>query len=122
MMLKSGRVYRLKIPILSDKDARCVATKRASMSEVEKEKAAEATRHTAMKKDNLKVVDFVLKNGGDKVGDGECWTLADEAFKAAVIKRLGKEWRIWGGVVNWREEDILLEGILELRSVKFSNG
>ncbi|MDB2674262.1 hypothetical protein N9Y81_04845 [Akkermansiaceae bacterium] len=122
MILKSGRIHRLKIAILSDKDARYVATKRASMSEAEKEEAAEAARLAAMKEGARKVVEFVLKNRGEKVGDGECWTLANEAFKSAGIKRPGKDWRIWGGVVNWREEDVLPGDILELRSAKFSNG
>ncbi len=121
-MLKSGRIHRLKIAILSEKDASYVAMKRASMSEAEKEKAAEAARLAEMKEGIRKVVEFVLKNRGEKVGDGECWTLADEAFKAAGIRRPGKEWRIWGGVVNWREEDLLPGDILELRSAKFSNG
>jgi hypothetical protein len=38
---------------------------------------------------NRKVVRFALDHLGKKVGDGECWTLADEALAAAGARRPG---------------------------------
>ena len=36
---------------------------------------------------NAKVLAFAEENAGKKVGNGECWTLADEALRAAGAKR-----------------------------------
>jgi hypothetical protein len=39
---------------------------------------------------NHKVIDFALSRMGRKVGDGECWALADRALAAAGAHRPGK--------------------------------
>ncbi len=121
-LIKSGKVHRLQIATLSDADVDYVAMKRAAMNDLAKRKAEEGARLAEMERGARQVVEFVLKNKGRKIGDGECWTLADEAFKAAGIKRPGKNWRVWGGVVNWTVEEVLPGDILELRAAKFSNG
>jgi hypothetical protein len=36
---------------------------------------------------NAEVLAFAEENAGKKVGNGECWTLADEALRAAGAKR-----------------------------------
>ena len=47
-----------------------------------------------------RVAAYCLAQHGRKVGNGECWTLADEAFKSAGTRRPGKDMRVWGRVVN----------------------
>ena len=53
------------------------------------------TNRTAKKvilpKLNQKVVHFANARKGKKVGNGECWTLADQALKSAGAKRPGRD-------------------------------
>lgn len=97
---RNGRAYRIKIEALSEEDGAFVAKMRAAR----------------------KISEFALTNQGKKVGNGECWTLANEAFKVAGVKRPSEDLRVWGGVVDWKKEDVLPGDILELRAAKFSNG
>lgn len=101
---KAGRIYRLKIERLSKSDAEYVAQK------VEEDRSAKV------------LVAFALEMKGKKVGDGECWTLADKAFTKAGIKRPGEDIRVWGRLVDWKKEEVRPGDILELRAAKFSNG
>src|SRR5438552_529643 len=55
---------------------------------------------------NDKVVEFCKKNAGEQVGNGECWTLANEALKAAGAKSSAaykdtpnKSDYVWGDLV-----------------------
>ncbi len=58
---------------------------------------------------------------GKKVGNGECWTLAEEAFKFAGLKRQDRPGvREWGRVVDWKNEEVQPGDILELKDVRFS--
>ncbi|MGJ8656633.1 MAG: hypothetical protein ACSHX6_09275 [Akkermansiaceae bacterium] len=67
-----------------------------------------------------KIVEFTKANKGKKVGDGECFTLANEAFKAAGIARKDRPGnREWGRLVDWKKEQVQPGDILELRSAVF---
>jgi len=67
-----------------------------------------------------KIVKFVKSNKGKKVGDGECWALAHEAFRAAGIKQRDRPGvRVWGRLVDWKKESVQPGDILELRSAVF---
>lgn len=57
-----------------------------------------------------------------QVGNGECWTLADEAFKACGLKRPGNHLRVWGRLVDYKKEPVQAGDVVEFRSAKFSDG
>ena len=119
------RIHTIKIETLSDEDVAFISEEREKLEAEEKLKAEEAAKKAelkAMSRGARKVVAFVEENKGKKVGNGECWTLADEAYKSSGISRPGSDLRIWGGVVDWQEEDVLPGDILELRATKFKNG
>ena len=56
------------------------------------------------------------------MGDGECWTLADEAFKACGLQRPGEDARVWGRLLDLKKEKIEAGDIVEYRAAKFSDG
>lgn len=68
------------------------------------------------------LVKFCRAHRGKKVGDGECWALANEGFKATGRKRPGPDLRVWGQPVNWRREAILPGDILECEKTRFADG
>ena len=70
----------------------------------------------------LKIVAFCDKNLGKKVGNGECWTLANEAFKACGLSRPGSDARVWGRLIDPKTEKLEAGDIIEYRSASFSNG
>src|SRR5436190_5805959 len=51
-----------------------------------------------------KLVEYCKGKKGQQVGNGECWTLADEAFKAHALQRPGGALRVWGRVVDPKKE------------------
>ena len=57
-----------------------------------------------------------------QVGDGECWTLADQAFRKAKIKRPGGDMRVWGRQVDYKKEAPQAGDIVELEGVHFASG
>lgn len=70
----------------------------------------------------LKLVAFCKSNLRKQVGNGECWTLADEAFKSCGLKRPEGESRIWGRLLDLKEEKMEAGDIVEYRSARFSDG
>jgi hypothetical protein len=103
-LAQNKRLSRIPIERLSEKDATYIHTKR---------KEALAVR---------KLLDFLLKAKGRKIGNGECWTLANKAFKSAGTRRPGADIRVWGRSVDWKKEEVKPGDLLELRSARFSSG
>ena len=68
------------------------------------------------------IVAFCRKNSGRKVGDGQCWALANEAFKATGAQRVKGQTRVWGRQVNLRTESPQPGDILECDGTRFSDG
>jgi hypothetical protein len=68
------------------------------------------------------IVVFCRKHKGRKVGNGECWTLANEAFKHTGATRPGGALRVWGRRLNLRRESPLPGDILECDRTRFSDG
>jgi hypothetical protein len=68
------------------------------------------------------VAAFVKKHKGRKVGDGQCWALANEAFKACGLHRPEGQLRVWGREVNWRREALLPGDIIEIKAARFRDG
>jgi hypothetical protein len=68
------------------------------------------------------IVAFCQKNRGKKVGNGECWTLANEAFKQSGSRRPGSDPRVWGRPLNLKRETPLPGDILECDGTRFADG
>jgi hypothetical protein len=68
------------------------------------------------------IVKFCRLNKGRMVGNGQCWSLPNEAFKAAGKSRPGSDLRVWGRVVNTAKEPIRSGDIVEFESASFSEG
>jgi len=68
------------------------------------------------------IVAFCRKHSGRKVGDGECWSLANEAFKATGAQRPAGQLRVWGRQLDLRRESPLPGDILECDRTRFSDG
>ncbi|MEO7101116.1 MAG: hypothetical protein ABI162_17305 [Luteolibacter sp.] len=78
--------------------------------------------HPEMGEAATSVAGFCKANVGKKVGDGQCWALANEAFKASGKSRPTKEMRVWGRLVNFFKEPVQAGDVLEFQSVRFSEG
>lgn len=119
---RNGREYTTPIEHLSKSDQEYVAGLKTSFEEEERGESAAEARITAADAAAQKIAQFAQKTLGKKVGNGECWTLADDAYKAAGVKRPGEGSRVWGRELNWDEEKVRPGDILELESAQFSNG
>lgn len=120
--LKDGRKARIANDRLSPPDVTYVTEWRAAQAKAEKQKAkAEASAKRAAEIP-VKIVAFCKANHGKQVGNGECWTLANEAFKACGLKRPGKDLRVWGRLLDLKKEKPQPGDIVEYRSAKFRDG
>lgn len=68
------------------------------------------------------IVAYCQQNKGKKVGDGECWALANEAFKSTGAQRPQGQLRVWGRQLDLRRESPLPGDILECDGTRFSDG
>ncbi len=68
------------------------------------------------------IVSFCRRQNGRKVGNGECWTLANEAFKATGAQRPAGQLRVWGRQLDLRRESPLPGDILECDRTRFADG
>ncbi|RYD18310.1 MAG: CHAP domain-containing protein [Verrucomicrobiaceae bacterium] len=71
---------------------------------------------------NRDLVEYCRVNDGRKVGDGQCWSLANEAFKATGKTRPGGSIRVWGSEVNYKSAGVQPGDILEFESATFVDG
>jgi hypothetical protein len=69
-----------------------------------------------------RIAGYCVAQKGRKVGNGECWTLADEAFKSAGARRPGSDMRVWGRRVDPAQEMIKPGDVVEFQSARFSDG
>jgi hypothetical protein len=69
-----------------------------------------------------RIAAYCAAQKGRKVGNGECWTLADEAFKSAGARRPGSDMRVWGRRVDPAREAIKPGDVVEFQSARFSDG
>jgi len=65
------------------------------------------------------LVAFCRTHHGKKVGDGQCWALADEAMKSAGKNRPGSDLRVWGRVVDPARETVRVGDIVECENARF---
>jgi hypothetical protein len=69
---------------------------------------------------NEKIIAFVDKNLGKKVGTGQCWDLASAALNSA-----GAKWTSpwgFGTKLNYSTEPVKPGDIIRFKNVKFKNG
>lgn len=64
-----------------------------------------------------KIVAFVAKNKGKRVGDGECWALINLAYRSAGIRHKGG--RVWGRRINWQREGVRPGDIIEFEYARY---
>jgi hypothetical protein len=69
-----------------------------------------------------RIASYCVAQRGRSVGNGECWTLADEAFKSAGARRPGSDMRVWGRVVNPAKESLKPGDVIEFQSAWFTDG
>jgi len=69
-----------------------------------------------------KIAAYCRTREGSKVGNGECWTPADEAFKSAGARRPGLDMRVWGREVDPARERLKAGDVIEFQNARFSNG
>ena len=78
--------------------------------------------HPEMGEAATSVAGFCKANAGKKVGDGQCWALANEAFKASGKSRPTRDMRVWGRLVNFLREPVQAGDVVEFQSARFSEG
>ena len=116
---KDRNIFEVEIDTLSESDAAYVrkwGAKNAALippplngGREEREEGSELLPGT-----NFRIVAFIREKMGRKVGDGQCWALANEAFKAVGAKRPGTGQRVWGRVVDPEKEEIFPGDIIEI--------
>lgn len=115
---KDGRFFTLKIDILSDADQAYIKEFKSTKQSEQAVEDAKKARDAAIKK----IVDFSMASIGKQVGNGECWTLANDAYQSAAIQRPGSDMRVWGREVDYKKEDPMPGDIVEIEAAKFDNG
>jgi hypothetical protein len=58
---------------------------------------------------------FCRSHHRQQVGNGECWTLAHEAFQASGTSRPGSDLRVWGRLLDLGKERLEAGDIVEFR-------
>ena len=119
---RDGRLNRIARETLSGADEAWVSEWVAQRKSAEKHAAAAAEKTKRAAEIPAKLVGWVRSQMGRQVGNGECWTLADEAFKACGLKRPGKDMRVWGRLIDPKKEKPQPGDIAEFRSAKFKDG
>ncbi|BCX47788.1 SH3 domain-containing protein [Haloferula helveola] len=116
--LTSGKTYTLELNQLSDSDQEYVR------DYLGREEAKEDARARAEHADEAraKVLEFAESHLGKPVGNGECWTLANQAYVAAKISRPGGDQRVWGREIDYEKEEILPGDIIEIKEATFTGG
>lgn len=64
---------------------------------------------------NRQILAFAEKQLGQQVGDGECWTLADQAFRQARVKHPGTY--VWGRALAGSEQ-VLPGDVIQFKTVR----
>ena len=117
---KDGRVFTLSIDKLSEADqAYAKAWKKQRTAEQAARDAKMAEAILAARRRG-QIAEFCIKHYDMRVGDGECWTLANEAYKACGASRPDKQLRVWGRVVDFVKEPIEPGDVVEFRSARIT--
>ena len=115
-----GKTFSIPFEKLSDEDKEYSLDWKKRHAAEQEEYAAKAEAARLVAEARLKVVSFCKANMGKQVGNGECWTLADEAFKACGLGRPGGQSRVWGRLVEFDKEPIEPGDIVEFLAAEIS--
>lgn len=115
---RDGRVFTVRLDVLSESDREAVSAFLADLEE--RAEALEMAKEAALAREQ--VVKFSRSKLGEQVGNGECWTLADEAFQEAGISRPAGQMRVWGREIDHTKEDVQPGDIVEIEAAEFDNG
>ena len=113
-----GRTFTIKIDILSEADKDFITEFKAKQQSTKAVADAKKVRDEAVKK----IVAYSEASMGKQIGNGECWTLANEAYKNALIERPGSDMRVWGREIDYKKEDPKPGDILEVEKAAFASG
>lgn len=115
-----GRVFTLALEKLSAED-------RAHVQEWSRNRSAEQAEQDAREKAALlaverrkNIAEFCIRHRREQVGNGECWTLADDAFLSSGATRPGDDPRVWGRLVDYAKEPIEPGDIVEFRNASIT--
>lgn len=110
---QDGHKFTLFLDKLSAED-------RAWVEKQTKQREADAAAAKRAIEVPAKIVAYCKSQVGKQVGNGECWTLADECFKSCGFKRPGNHLREWGRKLDLSRDTPQPGDIAEYRSAKFS--
>lgn len=117
---KDGRIFTIAMETLSEEDRSYVRTWRAGRDAGQARRdAAVAARLEGIER-RRKIADFCQRHHRKQVGNGECWTLADQAFQASGATRPDGQARVWGRVVDFRKEPVEAGDIVEFRHAEIT--
>ena len=64
-----------------------------------------------------KIVEFAVQHIGEKVGDGQCWGLANLAYRHAGIRHRGGY--VWGRRIHWQTEGVRPGDIIQFKNARY---
>jgi uncharacterized protein (DUF2147 family) len=118
--LRSGKTANIDLARLSEADRSFVGTWRENQEKAAQEMTDKEAQRKKAEEIPIQLVAFCKDNLGKQVGNGECWTLADQAFRACGIKRPTNDLRVWGRKIDFEKEKLQEGDIVEYRTAKFS--
>ena len=115
-----GKTFSIPLTKLSEEDREYALGWKKQNKEQQEAYAAKVETERLVAEARLKIVSYCKANLGKQVGNGECWTLANEAFKACGLKRPAGQSRVWGRLIDHDKEPIEPGDIVEFREATIS--
>lgn len=115
-----GKIFTIPLEKLCEEDQAFVLDWEKSHASEMEELAAKLEAERVAAEARLKIAAFCKHNMGKQVGNGECWTLADEAFKASGAERPAGQSRVWGRLVDFEKEPIEPGDVVEFLAAQIS--
>lgn len=108
----NGKEFTLLLEKLSEEDQEYVAEELEIIKEREVAREKEELEKRIPRK-NKKILQFALDRKGTKVGNGECWTLVNEAYKDTKVMRPGADPLVWGKELKLGEDEIFPGDVIQ---------
>ncbi|WP_193212910.1 SHD1 domain-containing protein [Luteolibacter marinus] len=111
-----GKIFTIAIDTLIEDDRDYVEEWNDERTEEAEREHSEAEAARLAIEKRAKVGEFCTAKIGVKVGNGECWTLADEAYKSCGARRPGGDLRVWGREIDLKKEELEPGDVVEFRT------